>query len=281
MNTTNVIPEPARITPVLQRNFLSMDGFTDAEDTISCSRSGGTLATGREELAHLAVEGLRPFVVGEEGSVFEDAGFAAGVEPHELIYLGDRSGSGFQAAADQGPLRYPRPVVRHPEVELARGERRREVLRSSLVARAVVALHQVFGDEPRTVVGDVPEVVTDAPPGDDGVIQRVPEDGGEEEAVDSSSQVAGGPSEARVAGRADEDRFLEESRAPHQRGDAQSTAERAGDEVGRAPDLLAHEILHLRRHVLRPVAPPGPLRQAASQKVQRVDPKTPRKLAEV
>src|SRR5215218_11206317 len=109
-----------------------MEGCTDAEDTISRSRSGGALVTGREELAHLPVESLRPLVVGEEGGILEDAGFAAGVAPHELIYLGDRSGSGFQAAADQGPVRYPRPVVRHPEVELARGERRREVLRSSL-----------------------------------------------------------------------------------------------------------------------------------------------------
>src|SRR5215211_6343083 len=189
-----------------------MDGFTDAEDTISRSRSGGVLVTGREELAHLPVESLRPLVVGEEGGILEDAGFAAGVAPHELLCLGDRGGSGLQAAADQGPVRYPRPVVPHAQIQIARGERRQEVLRSSLVARAVVALHQVFGDEPRIAIGDVLEVVADAPPGDDGVIQRVPEDGGEEEAVDRTSKVAGGPPEAPVAGRADEDGLLEEPR---------------------------------------------------------------------
>ena len=40
-----------------------------------------------------------------------------------------------------------------------------------------VILDQLFCHEIGIVVGHAPEVVADAPPGDDGVVERIPEDG--------------------------------------------------------------------------------------------------------
>src|SRR5918994_7422731 len=57
--------------------------------------------------------------------------------------------------------------------------------------------------------------------------------------------------------------------------------ERAGHEVGRAPDLLPHEVLDLQLDVLGLVAPRRPLRQTAPQEVQGVYPEALRQLFEV
>jgi hypothetical protein len=85
-------------------------------------------------------------------------------------------------------VRHPRPEVGDPQIELARDEGRREVPPPRLVSSAVVILDQLFCHEFSIVVGHAPEVVADAPYGDDGVVERIPEDRREEEAVDHIPQ---------------------------------------------------------------------------------------------
>jgi hypothetical protein len=90
--------------------------------------------------------------VGQQGSVFEEAQFGAGVVFHEALRVFYRGRLRFEAPADQGPVRPPRPEVGDPEVELARDEGGDEVPRSRLVTRAVVILDQLSGYEVRVVV---------------------------------------------------------------------------------------------------------------------------------
>src|SRR3712207_9390035 len=68
-------------------------------------------------------------------TLFRSAWLAAGVAPRERLHLGGRCGPRLLAPADQGAVRHPRPVIRDPQVQLARDEGSGEVLRSPLVAR--------------------------------------------------------------------------------------------------------------------------------------------------
>src|SRR5918995_6592467 len=115
----------------------------------------------------------------------------------------------FESPADQGPVRHPRPEVGDPQVEPARDESGRKVPRPRPVARAIVVIDQLAGYETRIVVDHPPEVVPKPPPGDDGVVERVPEDRRAEEAVDDITQSPRGTVQGPVARRADEYELLE------------------------------------------------------------------------
>src|SRR5215210_6851505 len=162
-------------------------------------------------------------------------------------------------------MRYPRPEVGDPEVELACNKGGNEESCPHLMARPVIVFDQLLGHEIRVVVRHTFEEVAQAPPGDDGVVERVPEDGGSEEAVDSIPQPSRRTVEGAEAGRADEDELSEEPRAAYDGGHDERRRERAGDEVGLVPDLLPHEVLDLRGHVPRPVTPSRPLRHPTPQ----------------
>jgi hypothetical protein len=110
------------------------------------------------------------------------------------------------------------------------------------VARPVVVLDDVVRDERGIVVGHLLQVVADAGPRDEGVVERVAEDRRAEEAEDGVPDAARGAVQGAVAGGADEDELLEELRAAHGGRHDEGRGERARDQVDARPDLLVDEI---------------------------------------